>query len=78
MTVWGSPPLSLGTIAALTPLNFKTRIIDENIEEIDFNEHYDLVGITGNSYHIPRAGNCPCACISITGIRWDSLENKND
>jgi len=53
--VWGSPPLSLATIAALTPMKFKTRIIDENIEEIDFNEHYDLVGITGNSYQITRA-----------------------
>jgi radical SAM superfamily enzyme YgiQ (UPF0313 family) len=51
----GSPPLSLATLAALTPVNFKTRIIDENIEEIDFNEQYDLVGITGNTYHINRA-----------------------
>ena len=82
----GSPPLSLATIAALTPVNFKTRIIDENIEEIDFDEQYDLVGITGNTYHIGRAEEiadkfskrkiivvCGGYAVSICPERWRSF-----
>lgn len=85
-TLWGSPPLNLATIAALTPLNFKTRIIDENIEEIDFNEHYDLVGITGNSFQLPRAEEiaiefskrrvlivCGGYSVSVCPERWRSF-----
>lgn len=85
-TVWGSPPLSLATIAALTPLNFKTKIIDENIEEIDFNEHFDLVGITGNTYHLTRAEEialefskrrivvvCGGYSVSLSPERWRSF-----
>jgi radical SAM superfamily enzyme YgiQ (UPF0313 family) len=51
----GSPPLSLATIAALTPKNFKIKIIDENVEKIKFDEDIDIVGITGNTYHLSRA-----------------------
>jgi len=51
----GSPPLSLATIAALTPQNFEIKIIDENVEKIKFDEEIDLVGITGNTYHLSRA-----------------------
>ena len=51
----GSPPVSLATIAALTPPDFKVEIIDENIEEIKYNEHWDIIGITGNTYHLTRA-----------------------
>jgi radical SAM superfamily enzyme YgiQ (UPF0313 family) len=43
---YGNPPLSLPTIAALTPQNFEIHIIDEHIEEINFDEKADLVGIT--------------------------------
>jgi radical SAM superfamily enzyme YgiQ (UPF0313 family) len=53
--LWGSAPLNLVTIAALTPFNFITKIVDENIEEIDFDETYDLVGITGNNFQLTRA-----------------------
>lgn len=83
---FGSPPLSLATIAALTPVNFKTRIIDENIEKIDFDEKYDLVGITGNTYHINRAKEiatefskrrtlvvCGGYSVSISPERWRSF-----
>ncbi|MGC1390924.1 MAG: radical SAM protein [Bacteroidales bacterium] len=82
----GSAPLSLATIAALTPANFKTRIIDENIEEIDFDEKYDLIGITGNTYHINQAKeiaktfskrNIPVVCggysVSVCPERWRSF-----
>ena len=82
----GSPPLSLATIAALTPANFKIKIIDENIEEIDFNENYDLVGITGNTYHINQAKEianefskrkilvvCGGFSVSVCPERWRSF-----
>ncbi len=46
---------SLPTVAALTPPEFEIKIIDENIEPINFTEPYDLVGITGFHFHLPRA-----------------------
>ena len=42
----GVLPLALPTLAALTPPEFDVRIIDENIEDIDFNAPVDIVGIT--------------------------------
>jgi radical SAM superfamily enzyme YgiQ (UPF0313 family) len=42
----GVLPLALPTLAALTPPGFDVRIIDENIEDIDFNAPVDIVGIT--------------------------------
>ncbi|MCP4395843.1 MAG: B12-binding domain-containing radical SAM protein [bacterium] len=42
----GVMPLALPTLAALTPPEFDVRIIDENIEDIDFNAPVDIVGIT--------------------------------
>jgi radical SAM superfamily enzyme YgiQ (UPF0313 family) len=42
----GVLPLALPTLAALTPPEFDVRIIDENIEDIDFNEPVDIAGIT--------------------------------
>ncbi len=42
----GVLPLALPTLAALTPPEFDIRIIDENIEDIDFDEPADIVGIT--------------------------------
>ncbi|HYL97790.1 MAG TPA: B12-binding domain-containing radical SAM protein, partial [Blastocatellia bacterium] len=40
------PPLNLPTIAALTPPHVDVRIIDDRLEEIDYDEEADLVGIT--------------------------------
>ena len=51
----GSIVLSLATIAALTPPEFEVRIIDEDIEDIDFNELYDIVAIGGFSCLLNRA-----------------------
>lgn len=48
------PPLSLAIIAALTPKDVEVSIVDENIEEIDFDEPADLVGITITSITAPR------------------------
>lgn len=42
----GYPGIGLITVAALTPLHFNIRIIDESVEEIDFDAKSDLVGIS--------------------------------
>lgn len=47
--------LTLGTIASLTPDYASVKIIDENIEEIDFDYECDIVGIGGFSSQIFRA-----------------------
>lgn len=39
--------LSLAIVAGMTPKEFEVRIIDENLEAINFDEHFDIVGITG-------------------------------
>jgi radical SAM superfamily enzyme YgiQ (UPF0313 family) len=48
------PPISLATLAALTPNDFDVEIIDENIETINFEIECDLVGITGYTVHSQR------------------------
>ena len=48
------PPLGLATVAALTPSGYEVVIIDEQVEEIDFDINYDLVGITGYTLHSSR------------------------
>lgn len=47
--------LALPTIAALTPEDVEVSIIDENVEEIDFDKHIDLVGVTCSTWLAPRA-----------------------
>ncbi len=49
------PQLSLPTIAGLTDERFDVVIVDENIEEIDFEAKTDLVGITTMTALAPRA-----------------------
>ncbi len=49
------PQLSLPTIAGLTDDRFDVNILDDNIEEIDFNVKTDLVGITAMTALAPRA-----------------------
>jgi radical SAM superfamily enzyme YgiQ (UPF0313 family) len=46
------PPLSLPTLAALTPRSHQVTLIDENVEPVDVGQAADLVGITG--YWIQR------------------------
>jgi radical SAM superfamily enzyme YgiQ (UPF0313 family) len=50
-----TPPLSLATIAGLTPAGIEVEICDENIEEIDFDHECDLVGLTSYLVQGPRA-----------------------
>ena len=39
-------PIGLATVAALTPPDWQIRIVDENIEDIDFDIDTDVVGIS--------------------------------
>ncbi|MGC8579915.1 MAG: B12-binding domain-containing radical SAM protein [bacterium] len=48
-------PINLPIIAGLTPENFEVKIIDENIQDIDFSDVPDIVGITGMTAVINRA-----------------------
>jgi len=48
-------PINLPIIAGLTPNNFTVKIIDENIQDIDFSDIPDVVGITGMTAVINRA-----------------------
>jgi radical SAM superfamily enzyme YgiQ (UPF0313 family) len=47
-------PLGLATIAALTPPTWRIRIIDENVESIDWDARADVVGICGMAIQYPR------------------------
>jgi radical SAM superfamily enzyme YgiQ (UPF0313 family) len=49
---YAHPPLSLPTVAALTPREHEVRITDENVSPVDLDWKADIVGITG--YHIQR------------------------
>lgn len=47
--------LPLTSIAALTPLEHEVRIVDENVEPLDFETEADLVGVTFMTALAPRA-----------------------
>lgn len=47
--------LSLATVAALFPKDAKIKIINDGIDEIDYNDNVDLVGITSLTSTAPRA-----------------------
>jgi len=47
-------PLALPTIAGATPEDVETTIVDERIEDINFDEKVDLVGIGGMTLNIKR------------------------
>jgi radical SAM superfamily enzyme YgiQ (UPF0313 family) len=51
---WYSPNLSILTIVGLTPSNIEVSYIDEDFEEIDFNIHYDMVGISAMTQQVTR------------------------
>jgi radical SAM superfamily enzyme YgiQ (UPF0313 family) len=52
---WYAPPLNLMLIAAKTPRNIEVVLIDEHFEKIDYDQHYDLVGITAMTQQANRA-----------------------
>ncbi|MBI5756458.1 MAG: B12-binding domain-containing radical SAM protein [Nitrospirae bacterium] len=49
------PKLSLPTIAAYTPPDVEVKIVDECVEELDFNVDVDIVGISVMTYLSTRA-----------------------
>ncbi|MBI3397633.1 MAG: B12-binding domain-containing radical SAM protein [Deltaproteobacteria bacterium] len=49
------PTLGLLKVAALTPPDWKLKIIDEKVEPLDLNESADLVGITAMTPAVTRA-----------------------
>ncbi len=49
------PPLVFPTLAALTPQRHSITVIDEHYEKIDFNEPYDIIGITAMTCEATRA-----------------------
>lgn len=52
--VW-FPKLSLPTIAAYTPEHWDVDLVDEAVEDIDFNYECDLVGLSVMTCYAPRA-----------------------
>lgn len=50
-----APSRTLPYIAALTPPDFEVSILDETLQDIDFDEKVDLVGLTGLINQLPRA-----------------------
>ena len=48
-------PLYLPTIAGITPEDVEISIVDEKVEEIDFDDDVDLVGIGSMTPNIKRA-----------------------
>lgn len=49
------PSRTLPYLAALTPARYETRIIDELVDDLNFEEDADLVALTGMLRHMPRA-----------------------
>jgi len=50
-----SLPLALSTLASLTPPDVEVAILDENIQDIDYDQPADLVGITVMLHLAPQA-----------------------
>ncbi len=52
--LFGYPIITLPHMAAITPKKYNVKIVNENYEEIDFDEDVDLVGITCYTMTAPR------------------------
>ncbi len=59
-------PISLATVAALTPDDFEVNLWDEPvhgpIDDLSSLKSYDLVGVTGMAGHLPRANEIAQIC----------------
>ena len=56
MNKFYAPPLTLEQLYAITPEEHEVEIIDERIgKKINYDNHYDLVGITAFTAYIDRA-----------------------
>ncbi|MBN2599191.1 MAG: B12-binding domain-containing radical SAM protein [Candidatus Thermoplasmatota archaeon] len=52
--LFGYPIITLPHLAGITPSQHTVKIVNENYEDIDFNEQVDLVGITSYTMTAPR------------------------
>jgi len=51
------PQISLNIIAALTPYHYEIKIVEEELEDVNFGEDCDIVGISSMTANAPRAYN---------------------
>jgi len=49
------PQISLNIIAALTPTNYEIKIVEEELEDVNYDEDCDIVGISTMTANAPRA-----------------------
>ncbi len=76
------PPLGLATIAAHIPKDIDVEIVDENIEDIDYNAAVDIVGIscmTSQAYHayaIAREFQKRNVIVAIGGYHPSAVPNE--
>ncbi|MGH7447248.1 MAG: B12-binding domain-containing radical SAM protein [Longimicrobiales bacterium] len=49
------PGLTLPMLAAVTPAHWDVRLLNETVEDVPYDEHWDLVGITGMGSGLVRA-----------------------
>ncbi|MCP4601251.1 MAG: B12-binding domain-containing radical SAM protein [Proteobacteria bacterium] len=49
------PPMGLGVLASHTPAEWEITVVDENLDELDFNIDADLVAVTATTVQAPRA-----------------------
>lgn len=49
------PGLTLPLLAALTPPEHNVRLVSETVEDVRFDDDWDLVGITGMGFGLFRA-----------------------
>lgn len=50
----GNPIITLPYLAAITPQQHSVKIVNENFEDLDFNQDADLIGITSYTMTAPR------------------------
>jgi radical SAM superfamily enzyme YgiQ (UPF0313 family) len=55
LKAWYSPPLSLLTLAGMTPANVEVVLAQDDFDEVDYNGSFDLVGITAMIQNVDRA-----------------------
>ena len=55
MKMLALPPMGLGVLASRTPEKYGVRIIDENVDAVDFDARADLVAVTATTGQAPRA-----------------------
>lgn len=51
---WQQEPLAIGVLASLTPPEWEVVFFDDRVEEVDYDLHADLVGISIESYSARR------------------------